>query len=310
MLAIETLTSATAAQWNAALDGAPPAPAEIGRVAARLAKGPLAPELRLIAADATGPIARFAAQQRAKSIRLWLPEFRGGVAAESRARAMDGFVAALLEARRAAGLMHLPLETEPGDDQPDFDLWIAALRGADFTEDCAYRLHVLPRANFAGPRHAIPGLVILSIEPDALRTVAPILRLAYAETLERRQSGFEGAQAHVHHLGQTGRGYTPGLWLMAEYRGAPAAAIVVNLAEEPPFPGLSAWVLEIGCLPAYRRQGFAAALLAEALARLAKTECRQLLATIDERNAPSIRLHDRFGFERSPGRFYLYRRAG
>lgn len=310
MLAIETLTSATAARWHAALGGAPPAPTEIDRVAAQLAKGPLAPELRLIAADAAGPIARFVAQQRAKSIWLWLPEFRDGVATESRVRAMDGFLAALLEARRAAGLVHLPLETEPGDDQPDFDLWLAALRGADFTEACAYRLHVLPRGSFAAPRHAIPGLVILSMEPDALRTVAPILRLAYADTLERRHSGIEGAQAHVAHLGQMGHGYTPGLWLMAEYRGAPAAAMVVNLAEEAPFPGLSAWVLEIGCVPAYRRHGFAAALLSEALARLAKTECRQLLATIDERNAPSIRLHGRFGFERRPERFYLYRRAG
>ena len=56
-------------------------------------------------------------------------------------------------------------------------------------------------------------------------------------------------------------------------------------------------------------RSFGAALMAEALTRLAKTDCRQVLATIDERNGPSIQLHERFGFERQPERYYLFRRT-
>ena len=72
---------------------------------------------------------------------------------------------------------------------------------------------------------------------------------------------------------------------------------------------MSAWLLEIGCLPAYRGRGFARALMAEILARLAKTDCERIMSTIDEVNTPSIRLHRRLGFAEQPERFYLYRRT-
>jgi GNAT superfamily N-acetyltransferase len=309
MIVVEAVTSARAALWHTALGGPSPAPAEMERLSAKLGGGTLAPELRLIASDAQGPFARCVAQRREKSIRLWMPEFRDGTPEAQREPVMARFLETLTEARQAANLAHIPLETEPGDDQGDIAPWLRALARTGFAEACAYRLHVLPRESFAAPRHTLPGLVVLSVEPEALRAVSPVLRRAHADTLERRDSGIESNEAYVAHLAKIGRGYEPGLWLMAEYRGAPAAAMIVNRAEEPPFPGTSAWVLEIGCVPELRGQGVAAALMAEVLARLARADCQRLLATIDERNIPSIRLHARFGFARQPERYYLYRRT-
>ncbi len=309
MPAIRTLTAADAALWFAALGAAAPPPADLERLAKALAGGPLEPDLRLVAEAEDGPIARFAARREAKGLRFWLPGFREGLSETARAQAMALFLDALLAARRTAGYAALPLETEPGDDQPGIAPWLGALRRAGFAEASVYRLHVLPRAGFEAARHGIPGLSLHPIEPGNLLHAGRVFRQAYSDTLDRRQRGVEGADAYIESLRRIGEGYEPGLWLLAEFAGTPAALALVNRAQEPPLPGMSAWVLEIGCLPDYRGRGFARALLAEILARLARTGCERLMSTIDDVNVPSIRLHERLGFARQPERFYLYRRS-
>ena len=303
---IDTITAETAARWHAARNAAT---ADASRLAALLETGPLTPHLRLVASGPDGAFAAFAAEHRENFIRFWAPSFRTGLAADARAEAMRLFLENLVARRDSAGFAELPLETEPGDDQPDNALWLQALRATGFAETCVYRLHVLPRARFAAPRHAIPGLAVHSIEPPDLLNVTALFRDAYADTRERRDRGFAEPGAYIESLREIGEGYEPGLWLMAEFAGKPAALAIANRSREPDFPGVSAWLLEIGCLPAFRGRGIARALLAEILQRLATGDCERLMSTIDEINTPSIRLHDVFGFETPPERFYRYRRA-
>lgn len=306
---IATLTPDSAVAWFSAVSDVAPADAALEILARLLAAGPLAPDLRLVAEGGAGAFARFAAERRDKAIRFWSPVFRAETPAADRVVAMRGFVEALLARRSAAGLAQTPLETEPCDDEPDIADWFDVLREAGFDETSAYRLHILPRAGFALPRHAIPGLGVHSIEPWDMLNVGGLLRQAYAGTHERRERNFDAPEPYIAGLRAIGEGYEPGLWLMAEFAGKPAALAIVNRARESKFPGMSAWLLEIGCRPEFRGRGFARALLAEILHRLGSAGCERLLATIDELNAPSIRLHESMGFVAQSERFYFYRRA-
>lgn len=50
--------------------------------------------------------------------------------------------------------------------------------------------------------------------------------------------------------------------------------------------------------PAARRKGYAYALLRESLQYLRDRECKAVYSHVDKRNAPSLRVHDKCGFQR------------
>jgi GNAT superfamily N-acetyltransferase len=298
---IATLTPDTAELWFRAV-GATPAPADLARVRALVAGGLLAPDLRLVAEDASGACARFAAQRRGNAIRFWLPSFRPGLGRETRAAAMTRFLDDLV-ARRAGAT----LETQTGEDEVDHALWMDILRRAGGREACCYRLHVLPRSHMPQAARARPGVAIRDYGDAEKAMLAGLYRNSYADTLDRRDRNIERGEDYFAGLAQLGEGREPGLWLIATVDGSPSGFAIVNCAREEAFPGMSAWILEIGTLPERRGRGLAGALLGEALARIKSAGCKRALATIDEQNTPSLRLHAAFGFTPQRDRHFVMR---
>ena len=301
---IATLTPDTAELWFRAA-GATPAPADLARVRALVAGGPLAPDLRLVAEDASGAFARFAAQRRGNSIRFWLPSFRPGLGRDTKATAMTRFLADLVACRAGA-----PLETQTGEDEDDHALWMDSLRRAGGREACRYRLHVLARSRMRHAPKARPGIAIRGYDDGDKALLAGLYRNSYADTLDRRDRNIERGEDYLAGLAILGEGREPGLWLIGTVDRSPSGFTIVNRAREDAFPGMSAWILEIGTQPERRGRGLAGALLGAVLARIKSAGCERALATIDEQNTPSLRLHTAFGFTPQRDRYFVMRIGG
>ena len=309
---IETLTPETARAWFDAEDAgtsksSAPDEGAAERLGALIAGAPLGPHLRLVATGPDGPFGRFAAEARELAIRFWHPSFRAGTPPGAAAEARRRFLDELIARRREAGLARLPIETRPGDDLPDNADWLAALGTAGFVETCAYQLYILDAKRFPRAPRAAPGLIISETAQADRARIAALFAAAYDDGLDRREREPAEPRAHIDTIAGIGEGHDPRFWLCGAVDGAPAAFVLVNRARVPEFEGTSAWLLEIGCLPAYRNRGIARALLGEALHRLRATDCRRILATIDDQNEPSIGLHRGFGFRPAPDRHYVFR---
>lgn len=309
---ITALAPQTAGLWFRAVDAAP-TPEQSAQLAEVLANGPLRPNLRAVierdGARSRVIIGRFAAQRRDGAIHFWIPWFRRDVSEPERTGAMRQIVDDLLARRAAEALQALALESRAGEDAAEYALWLDVLRDAGFAEASAYRVHILtapwPRA---APRNA-PRTEIRPATPQDLERLPQLYCRAYADTLDRRPRALGAAPKYIKELQSFGTGYDPSLWLVATVNGEAAAFALVNAAREAAFPGLSAWLLEIGCLPQHRGQGIAGALLAALMPRLGSAEIQRLLATIDDQNTPSIRLHASFGFVPQKHRHYAFRLA-
>jgi phosphinothricin acetyltransferase len=304
---IKPLTTADAALWFRPL-AMPPSPAEIARLAETVAGGPLGPNLRVVLESQGRIVGRFAAERRDDAIRFWIPWFRPEVAAPERRHAMRRVLDDLVARRALAGLDALPLDTRTSDDEPDNALWIAALGDAGFALLSTYRVYILDDLAAHGRPPARAGIAVRAAAADDLTRIPALYRASYADTLDRRPRALDEAEAYIHELRSFGTGYDPALWLVAAVSGEPAGFALANCAREDAFEGLSAWLLEIGSLREHRGRGVAGALLAALLPRLARAGARRLLATIDDANVPSIRLHASFGFAAQKDRHYVFRR--
>ena len=303
---ITALTARNAGLWYRAVEAAP-TPQQLAHLTEILTSGPLRPNLRAIVERDGRIIGRFAAQRREGAIHFWIPWFHRDASESERKGAMRRIVDDLAARRAAEELQALPLESRAGNDEADCALWLDVLRDAGFEEASAYRVHIL---NAPWPRaapHEAPRTEIRAATPQDLELLPQLYCRAYADTLDRRQRAFDAAPKYINELRSFGTGYDPALWLIGSVNGEAAGFALVNAAREEAFPGLSAWLLEIGCLPQHRGQGIAGALLAALMPRLDKAGCQRLLATIDEKNTPSIRLHESFGFVPQKDRHYVFR---
>jgi GNAT superfamily N-acetyltransferase len=303
---VQPLTTETAPLWFEAA-GLCHDPAEADHLAHLLRPPPLRPALRAVIEHDGRLIGAFAAERRMSDIRFWCPRFRADVSATEREEGMRCAIAALAALRASAGLAHLSLETRPTDDQPHAVSWFKVLRAAGFAELSAFRVHM--REDLA--RVGVPPAAEIAVRAAAPRDrerLPALYAAAYADTLDRRPRALDAAADYIRELEAFGAGYRPDLWLVAALRGDAVGFVLVNPAHEAAFPGLSAWVLEIGCLPRHRGRGVAGALLAAAIPRAHAIGCRRLLATIDDLNMPSLRLHAAFGFVPRPERHYLFQR--
>jgi L-amino acid N-acyltransferase YncA len=306
-LRVRALTAEDAALWFRPLAGTP-SPAELARLAETLAGGPLRPHLRAVLELQGRIVGRFAAERREDAIRFWIPWFRPEIAAGERKHAMRLTLDDLVARRAAEGLEALPLETRTGDDEPDNALWLAVLADAGFAALSTYRVYIL--GDLAAPRRppARRGIVVRAAAPDDLAQIPALYRAAYADTLDRRPRALDEADAYIRELRSFGIGYDPTLWLVAAVNRELVGFALANCAHEDAFQGLSAWLLEIGCLKQHRGQGVAGALMTALLPRLAKAGARRLLATVDDANTPSLRLHASLGFVAQKDRHHLLRR--
>jgi GNAT superfamily N-acetyltransferase len=303
---IAALAPGSAALWFAALS-LPPQAGDIERVEALVAGGELRPRLRMVTQRAGEPFGRMAAQAVDGLLRFWHPAFRAGTPQTIKSIAMARMIREVIEARRRAALTHLPIETRPGDDLPDNDLWLRALVDEGFTETCAYRGFVLRLDTPAPVVDARDAACTISvIDADRQADLAALYRCVKAHTLDRRYAVIDRPREAVEKLKAIGK-HDPSLWLMACLDGGAAGYALANLTNDPHFEGTSAWLIDIGCAPEQRQKGIAAALLDEICRRVRAAGARQILAVIDDINTPSLRLHASRGFTPMDERHYVYR---
>jgi L-amino acid N-acyltransferase YncA len=308
MMAVELLAPGQARLWFEALSHERPERDWVDDIERVLEGGPLRPHLRAIVEEGGAPFGRMAAQVKENVIAFWNPSFRPGTSPDKMRIAMRLLIRKLADTRRIAGLGALLLESRPGDDIPDNALWLDALADEGFVRLCAYGVHVLRLdrpIRFDTPAHAV-SVREAGIIGDA--GLASLYRRAKSDTLERRGVDLERAEAVIEDRKQMAAGYDPQTWLVAYLDGEPAAYALANMAREEEFGGSCAWLVDIACVPAHRRKGLAAALLAEIVKRLRATGAKGLLASIEEENVPSIRLHAALGFEPQKDRHYIYQR--
>ncbi len=263
----------------------------------------------MVAQRQGGPFGRLAARAEDGRIRLWNPDFDAATPPDDMQAAMRLLIGRVAAIRQEAGLAHLAIENRPGDDLPHNDLWLRALGREGYAETCVYRVYVssLDRAQSPGCKPA--GLSIQEMDAACEESLLALYRRVKSQTFEQRDVGYKRPEDAIEAKKQIGRGRDGACWLLACLDGTPAGYALANLADEPDCEGLSAWLVDIGCVPEQRRKGIAAALLGEIMRRLRSAGARRLLAAIDDVNVPSIRLHGSLGFQALADRHYVYRLA-
>jgi GNAT superfamily N-acetyltransferase len=303
---VRVLAPASARRWFEALSPFPPEAEDIRRMEGLLATGLFRPHMRMVVERQGEPLGRMAAQVKDGVIRFWNPSFRAGTSIEAVEHAMRLMVARVAAARKEAGLTNLVIETRPGDDLPDNHLWLRVLAELGYAQTCVYRVYELPLDKIAARNRAL-ALSIREIHAADEKDLVALYRRVKARTLEQRDVRLDRPEDAIDANKAIGGGHNPTIWIMGLIEGVPAGYALANLAAEPDFEGLSAWLLDIGCVPEQRRKGIASILLGEIARRLKMADARRLLAAIDDVNLPSIGLHGSLGFEALRHRHYIHR---
>jgi GNAT superfamily N-acetyltransferase len=98
-------------------------------------------------------------------------------------------------------------------------------------------------------------------------------------------------------------------WLVAFDGDRPVGLVFASVERAPYGSPERGWILEIGVTPEARGRGLGRVLLQRGLSVLAERGVRQVLARIDDRNAPSLRLFAAAGFERQADPCWVHRRV-
>jgi len=303
---IRVLDPPSAALWFAALTDALPAADDIVRLVDLLAPGSLRPHLRIVAARDGTPFGRLAALCDGECITIWNPSFRDHTGQEDIREAMQMMTRRATAARRGAGFAHLPIENRPGDDLAHNDLWLRVIKEEGYLETCIYQVYASAIDGVPLPARPLPGMIFRDVGSQNSGLVKIYSRVR-SQTLQQRHADRDNPRGAIDRMRMVGRGIVGAAWVIACLNGTPAGYALANLADEGDFEGTSAWLVDIGCLPEYRRRGIGAALLGEIIRRLKAASVRTLLAAIDDVNLPSLQLHAAFGFQPLPGRHYIYR---
>lgn len=98
-------------------------------------------------------------------------------------------------------------------------------------------------------------------------------------------------------------------WLVAFDGETPLGLVFASVERAPYGSPERGWILEIGVTPEARGRGLGRTLLDQGLSVLAGRGVRQVLARIDDMNAPSRRLFASAGFERQADPCWVHRRV-
>jgi hypothetical protein len=230
-----------------------PSAEEVSRVEVLLKSALLQPHLRVVVTKDGRPLGRLAARLKARCIRIWNPDFRDGVGADEIQEAMRLMINCVTAIRSEAGLAHLAIENRPGDDLKHNDIWPRALRQQGYVEICAYRVYALSLDWVQKPGSKPQGLTIDEVGRVGENALVGLYRSVKSRTLEQRHVGCDRPAEAIEHMKKIGRGNTGAIWLLAGFDGVPAGYALVNLADEAGFDGVSAWLVDIGCVPETRR---------------------------------------------------------
>lgn len=301
---VHVLTAASARLWFEAISDVAPPDGDIRRLEGLLEGGLFRPHMRIVVEHQARPFGRLAARVMEDTIRFWNPDFKDDTAPDRMQEAMRSMIHHMAVARREAGLEHLVIENRPGDDLMHNDLWLRALQQEGYSQTCAYSTYALSLDVGREPNAGAHGLSIQEIDPTREESLLALYRRVKARTLEERDVGLDHPESAIETKKRVGRGRDSAMWLMACVNGKPVGYALANLADEE--QGLSAWLVDIGCIPEMRRTGIASALLDEIVRRTRSAGARRLLAAIDDINVPSIRLHVSLGFQSLRDRHYIY----
>jgi GNAT superfamily N-acetyltransferase len=303
---LKLLTSFPAKQWFEALGVFDPGPEQLRRIQRIISSVPLTPHLRAILQHDDKIVGRIAARAEEYAVRFWIPDFRAGISHSIRLRTMEFVLESIKAMAVARGLKNLPLETWPGSDLPENDLWLEVLRRHGFSEISSYQIYALSLSEVGQSPGKINSRISFRKRPDDAQ-LAKLYSAVSAHTLERRELHLNRPVAYLEDLKRIGTEFDPNAWLVASLDGADVGFALANYSEDEGFPGRCAWLVELGCAPEHRRTGVASSLMAELIRELQSHSCQWLLATIDDRNTPSIALHLKLGFRLQPGHHYVYR---
>ncbi|MNS74878.1 Mycothiol acetyltransferase [compost metagenome] len=220
--------------------------------------------------------------------------------------AADALLAQVVAIGRATpGVRYL--ETDVPSAMPHAAVWREALARAGVPEVAVSHTYALPLEG--GERPA--GRPLSDKPADALTPEA--LVAAYAATYEGTADESHRLSPETFAVRLARLKAIPILdadlagWRVAVEGDRPLGLVFASPEAAPHGDPANGWIVEIGTVPAARGQGLGRALLETGLAALASRGVKRVLARIDDRNAPSVKLHEGAGFVRQPGASWLYR---
>lgn len=261
----------------------------------------LDPFLWLVAFDASGPVARLRCRRDETQVRIGTPVVGDRAGPELAAQAMR---ALLLEAesRLATHANVSKLEAKPDDGTGLRRGWVSILVDEGFTEIAAAQIYV----RSTEPVEDVLHPAILSIHDE---TNLPQRRFLEQSLVEVRGNTFDridriATDANEILLQLEAAAGQGALWTVAE---AANDCVVGYALVAPSINGgdgeLAAWLIDIGVIPSWRRQGIGRLLLLRTILRAHEAGAAILKSLIDERNTPSICLHLGLGFIRRATRY-------
>jgi len=150
------------------------------------------------------------------------------------------------------------------------------------------------------------GVSVRTWSPGDDDALVEALDRSYVETLDCPElCGLRSTRDVLDSHRSTGS-FDPDLWWIVRVAGRPAGALLINPCPEQGHSEL----VYLGLAPDARGRGIASRLLALGLRALSDRAERDVTLAVDTRNAPAVRLYERFGFAAFARRIALVRPLG
>ncbi|MFN3431955.1 MAG: GNAT family N-acetyltransferase [Candidatus Sericytochromatia bacterium] len=233
---------------------------------------------------------------------------REGEDDQALARAADALLSrAIAIGRDTPGVRYL--ETDLPSAMPHAALWRDAMARAGVSEVAVSHTYALDLGDGDRPAGPARTLVCRPAGPLAPEALVAIYAATYEGTAdESHRLSPESFAVRLERLRAIPVLAPDGSGWRVAFEGDRPLGLVFASPEAPPHGDpANGWIVEIGIAPAARGRGLGRALLETGLAALAERGVRRVLARIDDRNLPSVRLHTGAGFARQPGASRLYR---
>lgn len=201
------------------------------------------------------------------------------------------------------------IETDVPGQAPGHAAWRAALCRHHISQVAASHTHARAIGEPAPPDIDSIHFRPVSALPDAL--VEAVYQASYAGTAdESHRVSPEPFSVRLSRLKELPLlAPDPTGWLVAFDGDVPVGLVFASVERAPYGSPERGWILEIGITPEARGRGLGRILLQQGLSVLAGRGVQQVLARIDDLNAPSLRLFAAAGFEPQADPCWVHRRV-
>lgn len=201
------------------------------------------------------------------------------------------------------------IETDVPGQAPGQAAWRAALSRHGISQVAASHTYARPIGAIAAPDVATFSFRPVGTLSDAL--VEAVYQATYAGTADESHrlspEPFGVRLRRLKELPLLAPDHTG--WLVAFDGETPLGLVFASVECAPYGSPERGWILEIGITPEARGRGLGRTLLAQGMGVLAGRGVEQVLARIDDQNAPSLRLFAAAGFERQADPCWVHRRV-